>query len=72
MSGHSKWSSIKHKKAAKDAKRGKLFTKLIKEITVAARNGGDVNANPAIAHRRADRAGLQPAERHDRPRHQEG
>jgi len=42
MSGHSKWSSIKHKKAAKDSKRGKLFTKLIKEITVAARNGGEV------------------------------
>ena len=48
MSGHSKWSSIKHKKAAKDAKRGKLFTKLIKEITVAARNGGDLNANPRL------------------------
>jgi len=48
MSGHSKWSSIKHKKAAKDAKRGKLFTKLIKEITVAARNGGDINANPRL------------------------
>ena len=48
MSGHSKWSSIKHKKAAKDAKRGKLFTKLIKEITVAARNGGDPNANPRL------------------------
>jgi YebC/PmpR family DNA-binding regulatory protein len=48
MSGHSKWSSIKHKKAAKDAKRGKLFTKLIKEITVAARNGGDVDANPRL------------------------
>jgi YebC/PmpR family DNA-binding regulatory protein len=49
MSGHSKWSSIKHKKAAKDAKRGKLFTKLIKEITVAARlGGGDVNANPRL------------------------
>ena len=43
MSGHSKWSSIKHKKAAKDAKRGKLFTKLIKEITIAARNGGDID-----------------------------
>jgi YebC/PmpR family DNA-binding regulatory protein len=40
MSGHSKWSSIKHKKAATDAKRGKMFTKLIKEITVAARSGG--------------------------------
>ena len=40
MSGHSKWSSIKHKKAATDAKRGKIFSKLIKEITVAARMGG--------------------------------
>lgn len=49
MSGHSKWSSIKHKKAAKDAKRGKLFTKLIKEITVAARMGGaDINSNPRL------------------------
>jgi len=49
MSGHSKWSTIKHKKAAKDAKRGKLFTKFIKEITVAARlGGGDVNANPRL------------------------
>jgi len=49
MSGHSKWSSIKHKKAVKDARRGKLFTKLIKEITVAARaSGGDINANPRL------------------------
>jgi len=49
MSGHSKWSSIKHKKAAKDSKRGKLFTKLIKEITIAARlGGGDINANPRL------------------------
>jgi YebC/PmpR family DNA-binding regulatory protein len=49
MSGHSKWSSIKHKKAAKDAKKGKLFTKLIKEITVAARmGGGDISANPRL------------------------
>ena len=49
MSGHSKWSSIKHKKAASDAKRGKIFTKLIKEITVAARlGGGDLNANPRL------------------------
>jgi len=49
MSGHSKWSSIKHKKAARDAKRGKVFTKLIKEITVAARLGsGDINANPRL------------------------
>ncbi|MFZ5573528.1 MAG: YebC/PmpR family DNA-binding transcriptional regulator [Thermodesulfobacteriota bacterium] len=49
MSGHSKWSSIKHKKAAVDAKRGKIFTKLIKEITVAARmGGGDISANPRL------------------------
>ena len=49
MSGHSKWSTIKHKKAAKDARRGKVFTKLIKEITVAARmGGGDINANPRL------------------------
>ena len=49
MSGHSKWSTIKHKKGAKDAKRGKIFTKLIKEITVAARlGGGDVKANPRL------------------------
>ena len=49
MSGHSKWSSIKHKKAATDAKRGKIFTKLIKEITVAARmGGGDPDANSRL------------------------
>jgi YebC/PmpR family DNA-binding regulatory protein len=49
MSGHSKWSTIKHKKAASDLKRGKIFTKLIKEITVAARlGGGDPNANPRL------------------------
>ncbi|MFC1624472.1 YebC/PmpR family DNA-binding transcriptional regulator [Candidatus Omnitrophota bacterium] len=49
MSGHSKWASIKHKKAATDSKRGKIFTKLIKEITVAARNGGgDQNTNPRL------------------------
>ncbi len=49
MSGHSKWSTIKHKKAATDAKRGKIFTKLIKEITVAARlGGGDPVANPRL------------------------
>ena len=40
MAGHSKWANIKHKKAATDAKRGKIFTRLIKEITVAARLGG--------------------------------
>ncbi len=49
MSGHSKWSTIKHKKAALDAKRGKIFTKIIKEITVAARaGGGDPAANPRL------------------------
>ncbi|MBI4846434.1 MAG: YebC/PmpR family DNA-binding transcriptional regulator [Candidatus Omnitrophica bacterium] len=49
MSGHSKWASIKHKKAATDAKRGKVFTKLIKELTVAARfGGGSPDANPRL------------------------
>ncbi|MFC1841452.1 YebC/PmpR family DNA-binding transcriptional regulator [Candidatus Dependentiae bacterium] len=49
MSGHSKWSTIKHKKAKEDAKRGKAFTKLIKEITVAARTGGgDQTGNPRL------------------------
>jgi len=49
MSGHSKWSTIKHKKAAADAKRGKIFTKLIKEITVAAKmGGGEIEANPRL------------------------
>ncbi|HLC26023.1 MAG TPA: YebC/PmpR family DNA-binding transcriptional regulator [bacterium] len=49
MSGHSKWSSIKHKKAAADARRGKVFTKLIKETMVAARvGGGDLDANPRL------------------------
>ena len=49
MAGHSKWANIKHKKAAADAKRGKIFTRLIKEITVAARLGGaDIGANPRL------------------------
>ena len=49
MSGHSKWASIKHKKGAADAKRGKIFTRLIKEITVAARlGGGDPSMNPRL------------------------
>jgi YebC/PmpR family DNA-binding regulatory protein len=49
MSGHSKWATIKHKKAATDAKRGKIFTRLIKEITVAARHGGgDMETNPRL------------------------
>ena len=49
MSGHNRWSSIKHKKGAADAKRGRIFTKIIKEITVAARmGGGDPNGNPRL------------------------
>src|SRR5215467_6436891 len=49
MSGHSKWATIKHKKGALDAKRGKIFTRLIKEITIAAKGGGgDVEKNPRL------------------------
>ena len=48
MSGHSKWATIKHKKAAIDAKRGKAFTRIIKEIMIAARNGGDPDGNPRL------------------------
>jgi len=49
MSGHSKWATIKHKKAATDAKRGRVFTRIIREITIAARiGGGDANANPRL------------------------
>ena len=48
MSGHSKWATIKHKKAALDAKRGKTFTRLIKEIMIAARSGGDPDANARL------------------------
>ncbi len=68
MSGHSKWSSIKHKKAARDARRGKVFTKLIKEITVAARLGGsDLNSNPRLRTAvNAARAQSMPNENIDR------
>jgi YebC/PmpR family DNA-binding regulatory protein len=48
MSGHSKWATIKHKKGALDAKRGKIFTRLIKEITIAAKSGGDPDKNPRL------------------------
>ena len=59
MSGHSKWHSIKHKKAATDAKRGKMFTKLIKEITVAARmGGGDPEANARLRKAISDAKGM--------------
>ena len=58
MSGHSKWATIKHKKGALDAKRGKLFTKLIKEITVAARmGGGDPDGNPRLRKAISDAKG---------------
>ena len=64
MSGHSKWASIKHKKGAADAKRGKLFTRIIKELTVAARDGGgDPDMNPRLRTVIADaKAGNMPAE----------
>jgi YebC/PmpR family DNA-binding regulatory protein len=48
MSGHSKWATIKHKKAATDARRGRIFTRLIREITIAARHGGDPDKNPRL------------------------
>jgi YebC/PmpR family DNA-binding regulatory protein len=48
MSGHSKWSTIKRKKGAEDAKRGKIFTRLARDITIAARSGGDPDANPTL------------------------
>ena len=49
MAGHSKWANIKHRKAAQDAKRGKMFTKMIREITTAARLGGpDAGSNPRL------------------------
>jgi len=60
MSGHSKWATIKHKKGALDAKRGKLFTKLIREITVSARmGGGDITGNPRLRKAVADAKGQQ-------------
>jgi len=68
MSGHSKWSSIKHKKGAADAKRGKIFTKLIREVTVAAKEGGgDPDSNPRLrlAVQKAKDANM-PADKIDR------
>jgi len=64
MSGHSKWSTIKHKKGAADAKRGKLFTRIIKELTIAARDGGgDADCNPRLRTVIADaKAGNMPAD----------
>ncbi|MCK5450474.1 MAG: YebC/PmpR family DNA-binding transcriptional regulator [Candidatus Omnitrophica bacterium] len=68
MSGHSKWASIKHKKGAADAKRGKIFTKIIREITVAARDGGgdsDTNPRLRLAIQKAKEANM-PADNIDR------
>jgi YebC/PmpR family DNA-binding regulatory protein len=63
MSGHNKWSSIKHKKGAADAKRGKIFSKIIKEITVAARlGGGDTDGNPRL------RSAIQSAKSENMPK----
>ena len=64
MSGHSKWASIKHKKGALDAKRGRIFTRIIKELTVAARaGGGDPDMNPRLRTIVADaKAANMPAE----------
>lgn len=50
MAGHSKWANIKHKKAKEDAKRGKEFTKIVREITIAAKSGGDPAGNPRLRH----------------------
>src|SRR5712691_8021895 len=68
MSGHSKWASIKHKKGAADAKRGKVFTRIIKELTVAARGGGgDPDMNPRLRTIIADaKAANMPRENIDR------
>ncbi len=63
MAGHSKWANIQHRKSAQDAKRGKIFTKLIREITVAARLGGpDPEANPRL------RAAIEKAQSHNMPK----
>src|SRR5438128_1216210 len=67
MSGHSKWSTIKHKKGALDAKRGRIFTRLIKEITIAARmGGGNADGNPRL------RAAIQEAKANNKRAIQKG
>ena len=69
MSGHSKWATIKHKKGAADAKRGKVFTRLIKEITIAAKSGGgDPDGNPASPHRHPRRQSREHARREHQAR----
>ena len=70
MSGHSKWATIKHKKAATDAKRGKTFTRVIKEIMIAARSGGgDVDANARLRSAIDGRQSRQHAGRQHQARH---
>ena len=69
MSGHSKWATIKHKKGALDAKRGKMFTRVIKEIMIAARNGGDPDMNPRLRTAIAGRQSRQHARRQHQARH---
>jgi hypothetical protein len=70
MAGHSKWANIKHRKAAQDAKRGKMFTKLIRELVVAAQAGRPAaRGQPAPARRRGQGAGRQHDPRYDRSRH---
>ncbi len=70
MSGHSKWSTIKHKKAAKDARRGKQWAKLIRQIEVAAREAGtaDVERQPVAGPRGPEGQGRRGPEGHDRAR----
>ena len=73
MSGHSKWAGIKHKKALVDAKRGNLFGKLARAITVAAREGGgDPEHNAALATAMLKAKDANMPQRQHRPRHQEG
>ena len=69
MSGHSKWATIKHKKGALDAKRGKIFTRLIKEISIAAKNGGDPDTNPRLRGAIAGGQGREHARRQHQARH---
>ena len=73
MAGHSKWKQIKHYKAATDKKRGALFTKLIREITVAAKfGGGDPDGNPRFAHRDRQRKSAVDAQGKHRARGAQG
>ena len=71
MSGHSKWATIKHKKGAADKARGKLFAKIIRQIEVAAREGGgDPDVERHAAHDGPQGQGRADDQRHDRPGHQ--